>query len=238
MIAGVIVFLGILAVLAGAAYQPSMSIPWPGLAPHGPSSDRSTGGTTDATAGDPTAGDPTAGGSQPGVASQAEPSAGRTPAPSGPEPSSAGPGLPVAAPAPPGSATAAVELLANQGFESGLTAWTCAGNAGRIASTPVRSGRYALAADTGPGKTARCVQAVEVRPGQRYTLSAWMCGDEPVLGVGGSGLASQEVGAPGAGSYTKILLTFVAPPGTTSVSVWLRGSHGIGTYYADDVSLM
>jgi hypothetical protein len=169
--------------------------------------------------------------------------------PSGvPAPSASRSGRPVAtplhsapasapAPSPAGPPAVPGEAVSNGGFESGtLAGWSCAGNLGRVVTSPVHSGRYALAADAGLGRTAQCSQEVPVQPGKRYTLSAWVSGERVYLGVSGADLADPETST-GSAAYTQLRLTFVAPAGTSSVTVWVHGWYAPGTYYADDISL-
>ncbi|MFI7697428.1 carbohydrate binding domain-containing protein [Nonomuraea sp. NPDC049480] len=64
------------------------------------------------------------------------------------------------------SPAAAANILANPGFESGLTGWTCSAGSGAAAvSSPVHGGAKALRAIPAGSDIARCRQTVTVRPG-------------------------------------------------------------------------
>jgi chitinase len=148
----------------------------------------------------------------------------RSPA-SSPEPSPTGP---VAVPA---------GAVANGGFESGtLAGWNCTNKLDRVVTSPLHSGRYALAGDPSVGRTAQCSQTVPVQPGKRYTLSGWVSGEQVYLGVSGAGLPESQAFTTSA-TYAQLQVTFVAPAGTNSVTIWVHGWYVPGTYYADDISL-
>ncbi|GAA0915612.1 glycosyl hydrolase family 18 protein [Nonomuraea longicatena] len=130
------------------------------------------------------------------------------------------------------TSASAANLLANPGFESGtLSPWTCTGNLGSVVATPVRSGGQALAGAASGSDIARCSQTVTVQPGSAYTLTAWVRGYAH-LGVTGGG--STWTSSPSA--YTQLTVPFTSAAGQTSVTVYLHGWYGQGTYHADDVS--
>jgi chitinase len=141
------------------------------------------------------------------------------------------------APGPTGPTPVPDEVVANGGFESGtLAGWNCTNKLNQVVTSPVHSGRYALAGDPNGGRTAQCSQTVPVQPGKRYTLSAWASGDHVYLGVSGAGLPEPQAFTASA-TYTQLQVTFVAPAGTSSVTIWVHGWYVPGTYYADDISL-
>ncbi|WP_446459327.1 carbohydrate binding domain-containing protein [Streptomyces vinaceus] len=145
-------------------------------------------------------------------------------------------GLAVAGSVTAGAAPA--NLVANPGFESGLTGWTCAGGGAAAVASPVRSGASALKAAPTGQDTAQCTQTVSVQPNSQYSLSAYVQGSYVYLGATGSGLSgTTSTWTPSSPSYGQLGLTFATGPNTTSVTVYLHGWYGQPAYYADDVSL-
>lgn len=133
---------------------------------------------------------------------------------------------------------ATTNLLANPGFESGLSNWTCSGGSGAAVSSPVHSGASALKATPTGADDAQCTQTVSVRPNSQYTLSAFVQGSYVYLGATGTGAAGDpSTWTPGATSYTQLSLSFTTGASATSVTVYLHGWYGQPTYYADDISL-
>ncbi|MHC3412743.1 carbohydrate binding domain-containing protein, partial [Streptomyces sp. DT17] len=64
-----------------------------------------------------------------------------------------------------GSADAAgTTLVANSGFESGLSGWSCADGSGAVVSSPAHSGSSALTATPSGLGNAQCTQTVSVQP--------------------------------------------------------------------------
>ncbi|WP_030455718.1 chitinase [Herbidospora cretacea] len=126
----------------------------------------------------------------------------------------------------------AANIATNPGFESGLTGWTCSSGAQAV-TTPVRSGSGALAATPAGSDFARCSQTVTVQPNTAYTLSAWVRGPYVFLGAIGF---SETWAAPGA-TWAQLTRTFTTGASQTSVTIYLNGWYGQGTYYADDVVL-
>ncbi|NUS11086.1 MAG: carbohydrate-binding protein CenC [Streptomyces sp.] len=138
-----------------------------------------------------------------------------------------------------GSAGAATtNLVANPGFESGLSNWACTGGSGTAVSSPVHSGTSALKATPSGLDNAQCTQTVSVQPNSQYTLSAYVQGSYVYLGATGTGAAGDpSTWTPGASSYTQLSLSFTTGANTTSLTVYLHGWYGQPAYYADDVAL-
>jgi 3D (Asp-Asp-Asp) domain-containing protein len=130
------------------------------------------------------------------------------------------------------SASAEVNALANPGFEAGTSGWSCAATATAVTGH-ARSGTHALAGATTAIDNAQCTQTVAVAPNTRYTLSAQVNGAYVFLGVGGG--ASTWTASTG-GSYRRLSVSFTTGAVNT-VTIYLHGWYGQGTYYADDVTL-
>ncbi|MBF6064074.1 carbohydrate binding domain-containing protein [Nocardia terpenica] len=129
--------------------------------------------------------------------------------------------------------------LANGDFETGaLTPWTCDGNLGSVVTNPVRGGKYALAGAASSSDNAQCSQQVTVRPNHTYTLSAWLNGNYVYLGVNNTGTTDASTwSATTNGAYQQVSTKFSTGASTTTVTVWVHGWYGQGTYYVDDVTL-
>ncbi|MBX6371944.1 MAG: carbohydrate binding domain-containing protein, partial [Acidothermus sp.] len=134
-------------------------------------------------------------------------------------------------------AQAATNLIANPGFESGtLSPWS--GSACAVVRSPVHAGSYALAGAASSSDNAQCQQVVSVSPGTTYSLSAYVNGNYVYLGVSGTGTTDVSTWTPTTnGAFTALSVTFTTGAATTSVTVWVHGWYGQGTYYADDFSL-
>ncbi|MCX4747623.1 carbohydrate binding domain-containing protein [Kitasatospora sp. NBC_01287] len=126
-------------------------------------------------------------------------------------------------------------LVVNSGFETGdLTGWSCDAGTGSVVGSPVHSGSHALAGAAGASDDAQCVQTVAVQPNSAYTLSAYVQGAYVYLGATGY----SSTWTPGTGGGWQQLTTgFTTGASTTSVTLYLHGWYGQGTYLADDVSL-
>ena len=124
-------------------------------------------------------------------------------------------------------------LVVNSGFETGdLSGWSC-GSTGSVVNSPVHSGSHALAGAVGSADTAQCTQTVAVQPGAAYTLSAYVQGAYVYLGADGY----SSTWTPSATSWQQLSTGFTTGATTTSVTLYLHGWYGQGTYHADDVSL-
>ena len=134
------------------------------------------------------------------------------------------------------TATAATNLVADAGFESGLTGWTCDAGAATAVSSPVHTGAKALAGTPSSAVTAQCTQTVSVAPNSSYTLTAYVQGSYVHLGATGAGVNASTWTA-SAPSYQQLSTTFTTGASTTSVTVFVHGWYGQPTYYADDVTL-
>lgn len=139
-----------------------------------------------------------------------------------------------------GAATAGAattNLLANPGFETGSPSpWTCDAGTATVTTTPVHAGTHALTATATSSVDAQCAQTVTVAPNSAYTLSAWVEGTYVYLGATGTGV-NASTWTPSATTWQQLTTTFTTGAQTTSVSVFLHGWYGQGTYHADDATL-
>ncbi|MEY9964431.1 chitinase [Streptacidiphilus sp. MAP12-16] len=147
-----------------------------------------------------------------------------------------GAGILVAGSGAAGAATA--NLVANPGFESGLSGWTCSSGSGAAVSSPVHSGASALKATPTGQDDAQCTQTISVQPNSQYTLSAYVQGSYVYLGATGTGGTSDpSIWTPNSPSYSQLSVGFTTGANTTTVTVYLHGWYAQPAYYADDVSL-
>jgi hypothetical protein len=133
-----------------------------------------------------------------------------------------------------GAASAAgANLLANPGFESGLSGWSCDAGTAAAVSSPVHSGSAALGATPTSSDDAQCTQTVSVQANTTYTLSAYVEGSYVYLGVNGG----TDTWTPSATSWQQLSMTFTTGSSQTSATIYLHGWYAQPEYHADDVSL-
>ncbi|EWC60443.1 Chitinase [Actinokineospora spheciospongiae] len=130
-----------------------------------------------------------------------------------------------------GSADAA-NLLANPGFESGTSGWTCSG---ATTDSDRHSGSAALKGTPSGQDNARCSQTVAVTPGAQYTLSAWVKGAYAYLGATGTTTGDASTWTPAASTWTRLSVAFTAA--SSSATVYVHGWYGQPAYLADDLAL-
>ena len=132
---------------------------------------------------------------------------------------------------------AQTNLLANPGFEAGTTAgWTCSA-LDTVVASPVHSGSHALAGAASSSDDAQCSQAVSVQPSTSYTLTGFVQGNYAFIGDSGTGSSDTSAWTPSAASWQQLSTTFSTGASTTSVTIYVHGWYGQGTYNADDLSL-
>lgn len=137
-----------------------------------------------------------------------------------------------------GSASAATtNLVANPGFESGLSNWTCTAGSGAAVSSPVHTGSGALKATPSSSDTGQCSQTVSVQPNSSYTLSAWVQGSYVYIGATGTGGTDPSTWTPGASSYQQLSVSFTTGASTHAVTVYTHGWYAQPAYFADDITL-
>ncbi|MFG1796438.1 glycosyl hydrolase family 18 protein [Nocardia sp. NPDC049149] len=128
--------------------------------------------------------------------------------------------------------------VVNGDFEAGsLAPWTCTGNLGSLVGSPVHGGKNALSGAPSSSDNAKCSQTVTVEPGRAYTLSAWVNGAYVYLGVTGSANDTSTWTPSTGGAYKQLSTKLTTGPQTTSVTVYVNGWYGQGTYSVDDVTL-
>ncbi len=136
-----------------------------------------------------------------------------------------------------GPAAAATNLLVNPGFELGTTAgWSCS-PLDTVVTSPVHSGTYALAGAASSSDDAQCSQSVPVQPSSAYALSGYVEGAYVYIGDSGTGTSDTSNWTASAASWQQLSTTFTTGSSTTSVTVYVHGWYGQGTYHADDLSL-
>jgi hypothetical protein len=132
------------------------------------------------------------------------------------------------------AAVADADLLANPGLETGaLAPWSCDAGTGSVVGSPVHTGSFALSGAATSSDDAQCAQTVTVQPNTTYTLSGYVEGDYVYLGATGY----SDAWTPASSGWTQLSTTFTTGVSTTSVSVYVHGWYGQGSYYADDLSL-
>jgi len=129
--------------------------------------------------------------------------------------------------------------VSNPGFESGsLSPWSCTGNLGSVVASPVHGGSHALLGAASSSDDAQCSQTISVSPNTKYTLSAWVQGSYVFIGDTGTGGGDTSTWTAGtAGAYQQLSVSFTTGASTTSVTIWVHGWYGQGSYYADDFSV-
>jgi hypothetical protein len=122
--------------------------------------------------------------------------------------------------------------LANGGFESGLSPWTCQPG-GTTVGSPVHSGSHALLVAPTSSQTGECDQAITLQPNHAYTLTGWVQGNYAYIGVSGDASASTWASSSG---WTKLTVPFTTGS-TGKVTVYVHGWYAQGNVYADDFSI-
>jgi Carbohydrate binding domain/Glycosyl hydrolases family 18 len=134
-------------------------------------------------------------------------------------------------------AAASAQLLSNPSFETGsLSGWNCSA-ADKVVSGPVGDGSYALSGTPTSSDTAQCSQTVAVQPNSSYTLSAQVQGAYVYLGASGTGGTDPSAWTPSSSGWSTLSTSFTTGASTTSVTVWVHGWYGQGTFGADGFSL-
>lgn len=131
------------------------------------------------------------------------------------------------------ASAAAANLLADPGFESGLTGWTCDAGTAAAVTSPVHSGSHALGATPTSSDDAQCTETVSVQANTAYTLSAYVEGSYVYLGANGA----SDTWTPSATSWQQLSMTLTTGASQTSLTIYLHGWYAEPEYYADDVSL-
>ena len=131
----------------------------------------------------------------------------------------------------------AAETIANPGFESGLANWSCSSVSSAVTGH-AHSGSMSLAGGANNSDNAQCTQTVAVNPSTSYTLSAFVNGSYVFIGATGTGTSDPSNWTPGtSGAFQQLSVTFTTGASTHSVTVFVHGWYGQGTYFADDFSM-
>jgi chitinase len=134
-------------------------------------------------------------------------------------------------------AHAATGAITNPGFESGLSGWSCASTA-TAGTGNAHGGSQSLIGAATSGDNAKCTQSVTVTPNTKYTLSGYVNGAYVFIGATGTGGTDPSTWTPTTGgTYQQLSTEFTTGAATTSVTVYVNGWYGQGTYYADDFEL-
>jgi chitinase len=135
-------------------------------------------------------------------------------------------------------AVAATNVLANPGFETGnLSSWSCS-SIDTVVTGHAHSGTFALQGAANDSDNAQCTQTVAVSANTQYTLSAFVNGAYVFIGATGTGSTDPSTWTPGtSGGYSQLSLTFTTGA-VSSVTVFVHGWYGQGTYFADDIALL
>lgn len=102
---------------------------------------------------------------------------------------------------------------------------------------PTHTGSGALQGAASASDTAQCGQSVAVQPNTSYALSAWVQGGYVYLGATGAGVTDPAAWTSSPSGWSQLNANFTTGPSTTSVTVYLHGWYGQGSYLADDVQL-
>jgi hypothetical protein len=96
----------------------------------------------------------------------------------------------------------------------------------------VHSGSYALAGAASSSDDAQCSQEVSVQPGSSYSLSGYVEGAYVFIGDSGTGSSDTDNWTPGTSGWQQLSTSFSTGASTTSVTIYVHGWYGQGTYYA------
>lgn len=134
------------------------------------------------------------------------------------------------------AAAATANLLANPGFESGLSGWTCTLGTAAV-TTPAHAGADSLSGTPAGQDFAQCSQVVSVAPNSSYTLTGFVRGGYVFLGDSGTGTSDTSTFSPSATSWQQLSTSFTTGAATKTVTIFVHGWYGQPTYFADDLSL-
>ena len=101
----------------------------------------------------------------------------------------------------------------------------------------MHSGSYALAGAASSSDDAQCSQEVSVQPSSSYSLSGYVEGAYVFIGNSGTGSSDTDTWTPGTSDWQQLSTSFSTGASTTSVTIYVHGWYGQGTFYADDLSL-
>ncbi len=129
-------------------------------------------------------------------------------------------------------------LVANPGFENGLTSWTTVGKV--YTSGIVNSGSGAVRLGDSAGGSGEVSQTIAVSPNSSYTLTAWLktnVSSGLTLTMSASGYGSSTSTTLSGTAWTKKTLTFTTGSSASTVTIKVAKPTGSGYGYADDFEL-
>jgi hypothetical protein len=134
------------------------------------------------------------------------------------------------------ASAADTNLIANSGFETGTSGWSCDAGTTAVVSSPVHSGSHAVAGTPNSSAFAQCTQTVSVLPNSSYTLSGFVEGAFVFMGATGTGV-NASTSTQSAPSWQQLTTSFSTGAGVTSVTVFVHGWYAQAAYDADDLTL-
>ncbi len=131
---------------------------------------------------------------------------------------------------------AAVNLLANPGFETGdFTGWPTHFTQSAIVNSNARTGDYAARLTTAYGGIEQYISGLT--PNTTYVLKGWAKGTNGEFGVRNYGSYQRQVYV-NASDYTQGEITFTTGSTNTTVTVFMYKRAAAGEVYFDDLELM
>jgi hypothetical protein len=131
---------------------------------------------------------------------------------------------------------AAVNLLANPGFETGdFTGWPTHFTQSTIVNSNAHTGDYAARLTTAYGGIEQYISGLA--PNTTYVLKGWAKGTNGEFGVRNYGSYQRQVYV-NAADYTQGEITFTTGSTNTTVTVFMYKRAAAGEVYFDDLELM
>ncbi|GAA3051447.1 glycosyl hydrolase family 18 protein [Actinokineospora globicatena] len=123
--------------------------------------------------------------------------------------------------------------VVNGDFETGsLAPWTALSGTS-VVNSGAHGGSYALSVAATNSSTGEASQALTLQPNTAYTLRAWVKGTYAFIGVRGGATASTWASP---ADWQEVSLPFTTGA-SGAVTVYVHGWYGLGTVFADDVTV-
>ncbi|GAA2995494.1 glycosyl hydrolase family 18 protein [Actinokineospora diospyrosa] len=123
--------------------------------------------------------------------------------------------------------------IVNGDFETGsLAPWTALSGTSVVGSG-AHGGTYALSVAATNSSTGEASQALTLQPNTAYTLRAWVKGTYAFIGVRGGATGSTWASP---ADWQEVSLPFTTGA-SGAVTVYVHGWYGLGTVFADDVTV-